>query len=68
MLEYANQLNVTFLEAQVSEAIDKSTNVCCPNGWGRRSRLQKRNYFLVAKTTQRLDIQRAKKGHKPPIS
>lgn len=44
--EYDNWLNVTLIEAQVSEVIDKSTNVCCSNGHGRAVHIAKKETNL----------------------
>lgn len=60
--------NASLREAQVAEAINGGTNVCCANGQGRGSDCKLGTYSLVAWTLRRLDIQRIKKGHKALIS
>jgi len=37
---------VTLIEAQVSEAINKSTDVCCSNGQGRAVQIAKKEINL----------------------
>lgn len=40
--EYDNWLNMTLIEAQVSEAIDNSTKICSSNGQGRAVQIAKK--------------------------
>lgn len=48
VLDYANWCKAPLIEAHVSEAIDKSINVCSPNGQGGRSDSKIGNYSLAA--------------------
>lgn len=64
VLEYANWLNALLAEVQVSEAMDKSINICSPTGQGEGSDCKTGNYSLVAQHLRRPDIQEERKDIK----
>lgn len=68
VLKYANWLNASLIEDQVSEAMNKSTNVCCPNGQGKEVHIAESELFSNSEDAVFKDfvLEELRKGRKLP--